>query len=226
MRPEEAAWVREHAWTPQMRAQPVWLPGTSTATYDKAKALAQCDCQVGLCFHCATDRHSACHRKRFGRPHPEDYLADVPVWYADRTCRSLCPCPCPRTMSPREAAWVRDNVWTKAMRREYRDVVACACQYGPSTGCLQGKCRSCRPADPIAIWETTICDRTGIYPTRLPQEYEHDTVSATGPHRERLAMVWLADRICRWRCPHECHQAAEPARYELVPLPGLEAVGR
>jgi hypothetical protein len=44
---EEAAWIRDHAWTPAMRRQPYWIPGTSTATYDQAHALALCACMVG-----------------------------------------------------------------------------------------------------------------------------------------------------------------------------------
>lgn len=213
MTPEEAQWVRDNAWTEQMRRQPVWLPGTSTATYDKAEALARCDCQVGMCFHCRTDRHWACHAKRpdlMGRPQPEDFLADVPVWYADRTCRSLCPCPCPRTMTPREAEWVRSQVWSAAMRKTFREVPAfrtsCPCLSGPCQRCQAGQHDKCDRREPLPCVETFITDRSErvVY---FAEPYQHPTFSATGAHHTRAAQVWLADRRCRYLCPcpDPCH---------------------
>ncbi len=97
--PEQAAWVRENAWTDQMRRQPVWQPGTSVPTYDKAEALARCECMAGTCGYCKVGQHEFCPAgagaKREG-PRPEAWLSaglsGVPVWLADRVCRSLCPC--------------------------------------------------------------------------------------------------------------------------------------
>jgi hypothetical protein len=98
MTPDEAAWIRDHAWTPAMRRQPYWIPGTSTATYDHAHALALCACMVHVCSACRGHRHELCHAQRI-RPQPEWYLQApgthraIPVWAAGRACRSLCPCP-------------------------------------------------------------------------------------------------------------------------------------
>jgi hypothetical protein len=99
--PEEAAWVRDHAWTLAMRRQPHFLPDTSSATYDHALALARCDCMVGVCWHCRHGEHKFCHARTVA-PRPEcwldnrplDYIRPTEVWIAGRACRSLCPC-CP-----------------------------------------------------------------------------------------------------------------------------------
>ncbi|MGW4476984.1 DUF6248 family natural product biosynthesis protein [Nonomuraea sp. NPDC004354] len=102
MTPEEARWVRDHAWTREMRRQPHMIPGTGRATYDTAQALARCECMVGVCGHCAIGQHRFCHAKTI-KPRPEgwlknrplDYIPPTAVWQADRACRSLCPCRCP-----------------------------------------------------------------------------------------------------------------------------------
>lgn len=101
MIPDQAAWVRANAWTPEMRRQPYMIPGTGTATYDHALAASLCDCMVGICAGCRDGRHEFCDRRKI-RPRPEwwitnlplDYVRPTAVWYADRACRSLCPC-CP-----------------------------------------------------------------------------------------------------------------------------------
>ncbi|NRQ40687.1 hypothetical protein HII36_54090 [Nonomuraea sp. NN258] len=100
MTPEQAAWVREHAWLPAMRRQPYWLPGGGT-TYDQGAALAVCACMEGICWQCRSGRHEFCDRRRI-KPGPEwwiqnrplDYITPTAVWIAGRACRSLCPC-CP-----------------------------------------------------------------------------------------------------------------------------------
>lgn len=130
-------------------------------------------------------------------------------------------------MDAEQAAWVRTHVWTRDMRAQYTaspgHVTRCACQYGPSGWCAAGRCANCQRPDPALIaWETVICDRTGVTPMHLPGPYEHPTPGLNGPRRERLAMVWLADRTCRWRCPCSCH-TTKPA-YEPVMLPGMESL--
>ncbi len=240
MMPEQAAWVREHAWTDRMRRAPVWQPGTNVPTYDKAKALSRCECMVGTCGHCTAGQHESCPSRPGARrdaPRSECWLAGVPVWLADRICRRLCPCSC-APMTEREAAWVREHAWTRGMRKCFGGnpghYLKCDCQGGLTSWCRHGQCDRCHRATPLPGWEALICDRTGLTPLRFGEPFEHPTrASATGPRRERLAMVWLADRVCRWVCPCPHHTApaapapkpAGPLRYELVPLPGFELLG-
>lgn len=118
-----------------------------------------------------------------------------------------------------EAAWIREQVWTKAMRKTFTEVpghyLACACQYGPTGHCRAGGHRNCRAAKPQPHQETYVCGRDGrvLYNADF---YEHPTLTATGGHLQRAAYVWLADRICRWRCPCDCH--AGGAQLELFDL--------
>lgn len=117
----DAAWIREHAWTPAMRKTFASTPGFFLA----------CACQYsgGECRH--GDR---CHRHKpltlpigsvlqrggeYAALHPEPYEHPTPtatgpqrtahaqVWYADRTCRWVCDCEC-HTAAGRAAvlAWV------------------------------------------------------------------------------------------------------------------------
>jgi hypothetical protein len=99
MTPAEAEWVRANAWTPFMRRQ-LW-GGPDGYTYDAALAAQVCECMAGVCGMCSTGRHDLCDRRKV-RPRPEwwianrplDYVPPTAVWYADRACRSLCPCDC------------------------------------------------------------------------------------------------------------------------------------
>ncbi len=147
-------------------------------------------------------------------------------------------------MTPQEAVWVREHVWTGVMRKEHRSTPAffasCPCLYGKSWHCQHGKCLECHRAAPLRSPEGYITNkREEVLSFSAPYQHPHET--ATGAHPTRNAMVWLADRACRWVCPCTCHQGdaepqesykratvgpARPARYELVPLPGLEAVGQ
>lgn len=242
MTPEQAAWVREHAWTAEMRANnPAWR--------------AECLCQRSKpCRHdrCRADSgplHETAICDRTG----VRLLADAEhtrVWLADRTCRWRCRCRChiparrpASAMTEAEAAEIRERAWTRHLRKQFADspgyVLRCACQRGRSSWCASGLCDGCRPPDPAASvsWETLICDRSGLSPVFFAEPFEHPTPSLTGPHCERMAMVWLADRGCRWACECRCHRQAapepEPARvgrgagttYELVPLFDLTEVG-
>lgn len=152
-------------------------------------------------------------------------------------------------MTPEEAAWVREHIWLRDMREIYRDTpgyyLACACQWnGPCindprrdvhTNCHVGR-------HPLPGRETWIQWPDGRL-CAFAEPYRHPTASATGWHYERTAMVWLADRRCRWACACDCGHprddiayaparhpgrrqpptpAALPGRYETVTLPGLE----
>ena len=112
-------------------------------------------------------------------------------------------------MTPDEAAWVRANVWTAAMRLDSTGP-ECACQYGPSTWCVQGDCRRCQAADDLPFPETYIANKRAQVLT-FPVPYAPPCRSATGQQISREAAVWLADRVCRWRCSCPCHSGAKPA---------------
>lgn len=144
-------------------------------------------------------------------------------------------------MTPDEAAWVRENAWTGAMRKTFREVpgfyLTCACQWSngpcnPSSGPPWHD--TCHLGTPIPDYETIIGTRGGVGVAAFAQPYRYPTASATGWHPSHLAMVWLADRACRWACPCDCghprtdiaHAPAKnpmrPVRYELAVLPGLD----
>lgn len=110
-------------------------------------------------------------------------------------------------MTPQEAAWVREHVWTGAMRKTHRDVPAfftrCLCQSGPSTWCQMDRHDRCHRATDLPACEAYITNSVEQV-AYFGEAYGHPTLSATGWHYERAAMVWLADRVCRWVCPCEC----------------------
>lgn len=114
-------------------------------------------------------------------------------------------------MTPDIAAWVRTHVWTPAIRRDWTlGLDACVCQRGLSRECRAGDCGACPGRTGYPHPETYVTTpRGGV--ADLPGEYVHPTPSASGAHRVRHAQVWLADRVCRWACPHECHTAAASA---------------
>lgn len=227
MTEKAATWIRANAWLPFMRRQ-LW-GGPTGSTYDAALALSVCACTGDVCHSCEGGRHQSCDRWAL-KPWPEwwltnrplDYVPPTAVWLAGRTCRSLCPCSCPRQMTKGQAAWVREHAWTKGMRKQRDDAplaaAACACQYDVTHWCSPNTNQHgrCHRATPQYTWEAIICDRTGLSPVAFPKAYEHDTNdSATGPQRERIAMVWLADRVCRWVCSCACHAAPEPQAEQL-----------
>lgn len=110
-----AAWIREHAWTPAMRKQFGEVPGF----------YLMCACQFGLTTWCREGSHGRCCRAEplrssetyilrrggiypayFAEPyaHKTDTSATGPqftqlaqVWLADRVCRWVCPCDCEHT---------------------------------------------------------------------------------------------------------------------------------
>ncbi|MFI6513629.1 DUF6248 family natural product biosynthesis protein [Streptosporangium sp. NPDC050855] len=140
-------------------------------------------------------------------------------------------------MTPEHAEWVRANAWTAAMRKQHRDVPraasTCSCQAGLTHWCRPdiGRHDRCHRATPQPTWETIICDRSGVGSMHHAEPHRHPTPSATGPRRTQAALVWLADRTCRWICPCPHHVGAQPPaaptpttapRYGLVVLPGFE----
>jgi len=133
-------------------------------------------------------------------------------------------------MTEDEAAWIREHAWTNPLRRQYEAhpsyTLRCACQGGPSQWCAAGRHDDCPPSDAQTWWETLICDRTGLSPVWLDEPYRNPTPGLTGAHCQRLAMVWLADRECRWACDCPCHRQdpPKPARTAPVPRPVYELV--
>lgn len=128
-------------------------------------------------------------------------------------------------MTDLEAGWVREHVWTKAMRRTYRTTPTyfhrCACQFGPCGHCDAGDHGHCThgpegyqpfPEDECAItnrkWQVLALPRGSV---------THPRRTATGWHIDHAALVWLADRRCVWSCPCEC-RAHEPARPQPIVL--------
>ncbi|MEU4235536.1 DUF6248 family natural product biosynthesis protein [Nonomuraea sp. NPDC026600] len=118
-------------------------------------------------------------------------------------------------LSPAQAEWIRANAWTAQLRKEHASHPAyratCSCQHGKTGHCDMGKCGKCERGEPLPSWETVICDRSGIYPVHMRRPFLHPTPSATIPQRQQLAMVWLADRVCRWVCPCPCHHPTKRA---------------
>nr|WP_246425850.1 DUF6248 family natural product biosynthesis protein [Streptomonospora nanhaiensis] len=89
-------------------------------------------------------------------------------------------------MGPQTAAWVREHALPAAIRRELMAV--CACSYGPTGHCAADRHGDC-PGHTIASPEGWITDRSSV---------------VVGP------AVYLADRVCTWRCPCPCHTARPP----------------
>lgn len=134
----------------------------------------------------------------------------------------------PASPTPRQAAWIRANAWPEPMRKAYEQArgsyTMCACQYGPTGHCLNGHCDNCGRGTPLPCSITRILRRGGKYTAYLPEPYTHKTdTHATGPRRTREAMVWYADRKCRWLCTHSCHHTSrtspKPPTRTLRPAP-------
>lgn len=130
-------------------------------------------------------------------------------------------------MSSVEALWVREHVWTKTMRQTNRFAVnavrMCACQSGESFHCTVARCGECRRGEPLPAVETFVTrkDESVLY---FAKPYANRSIcSATGPHLERAAQVFLADRLCRWVCSCECHRRGHVVRDQLDML---DLIGR
>lgn len=128
------------------------------------------------------------------------------------------------TMTDLEAAWVRDHAWTKAMRKTFAQApgfyLVCGCQSGPCHYCQHGNHRECvhRRNQPLVEDECVITNgrERVLY---LPEQFKHPHRTATGWHRTKAAMVWLADRRCVWSCPCDCRagEPIQPPPIVLVP---------
>lgn len=117
-------------------------------------------------------------------------------------------------MTPDAAAWIRDKVWTPAMRKQFAEVpgfyLSCACQWGLTTYCREGNHDRCHRAEPLRSDMTSILRRGGTHSAHFREPYAHKTdTSATGPKYTTVAQVWLADRVCRWVCPCDCRHVGK-----------------
>ncbi|MEU0492584.1 DUF6248 family natural product biosynthesis protein [Nocardiopsis sp. NPDC006139] len=162
------------------------------------------------CLHLATPQCSecrvGCHRSCTGTSWPR--LAET--WILDSHGSSLYwedlphlvwtpprPCACAcRTTPTPDAA-------------PSPDAAVCACQWGPTGHCGAGAHHQC-VARVVETCETYLTTRSGacILDAGVP------------------VPVWLADRVCRWACPCDCHTSA-PARTVQAadPAPAAAAPG-
>lgn len=76
----------------------------------------------------------------------------------------------------------------------------CPCQWGLSAYCLHGQHDRCRSDIPTAYPETWVTDAAGrVWGLDYAQ-----------------VQVWLADRVCRWVCPCDCHATTSPVQLDLL----------
>lgn len=132
------------------------------------------------------------------RYRPPHIQTDVPAAEVAVMERSRRPLP---AMSEEDAAWIRDTVWTKPMRGTFasspRFELACACQWGPTGSCADGRHEECQFAKPGAG----------------PERDSETSITRAAGSVINGAEVWLADRICRWTCPCGCgHQPPKKKR--------------
>ncbi|WP_435109763.1 DUF6248 family natural product biosynthesis protein [Nocardiopsis synnemataformans] len=101
MSEEDAAWVREHAWTPGLRAiERVYPWGFHR----------WCSCQRGTCWNCLNYRCDICVHRQLGGAQVDTgagvittgagYVAGELLHHEKQApCRWLCRCPCDKTSS-------------------------------------------------------------------------------------------------------------------------------
>ncbi|MGW0495079.1 hypothetical protein ACWD0Z_06450 [Streptomyces sp. NPDC003007] len=129
-------------------------------------------------------------------------------------------------MTPDQAAWVREYVWTGFRLRNHNHIpsttFACACQGPPSCECQRdwhGQCRH----DEHPVNETVIHTTRGRA-ARFPEPYEHRTPAGRNGRRvvygrHDVAWVWLAGRPCREICTCFCHRpGAVPTETVATPV--------
>lgn len=97
-----------------------------------------------------------------------------------------------KPMSEETAAWVREHAWTAGMRKLFGAVpghyLKCACQSGIAYRCQEGQHSQCARGESLRQPETAVHLRDGMRP-------------AIG-----TSAVWIADRVCVWRCKCDCHE--------------------
>jgi len=108
MTPEQAVWVRLHAWPERLAetaARAIAHPELAAKDYG-------CVCQLGPCGPCQRGWHDTCRGTGSKVPVTSLLGSDgwavryaegrhVFVWLADRTCRAMCPCDCRQTAQER-----------------------------------------------------------------------------------------------------------------------------
>ena len=138
----------------------------------------------------------------------------VTAWLAAQIIRLAAP---PEPMSPDQAAWVREHVWTGLRLRNHDHIpsttFACACQGPPSCECQRGDHRVCRH-DEHPVNETVIHTSRGRA-ARFPEPYEHRAPAGRNGNRisygtNTTAWVWLAGAPCREVCTCVCHRPHHP----------------
>lgn len=120
-------------------------------------------------------------------------------------------------MNRTEAAWVRDNAWTRQIHKDHSNdyYAVCPCQYGPTGWCQAGNERSCGHC----AGHTVVSPDT--YVTNARSQVLSWRIKGA---RSMVAAVWRVGRACRWRCPCACHQAPpEPAQLALFGLDEVAA---
>jgi len=105
-------------------------------------------------------------------------------------------------MTPEQAAWVRTNVLPSALAETQGSFLhRCACQKGSSEPCREGRHGDCAHHKHAAYYAQ------GQAEASLGRSYSPWSVTWPG----FIGVdVWLADRVCAWRCPCKCHAAAPP----------------
>lgn len=117
-------------------------------------------------------------------------------------------------MTPEQAAWVRENVLSRHMRDSFDP--RCACQKGLSAPCRRGDHDQCAHHKHAAYYAR------GEAETHLQRGSSSWSVCWPG---FISVDIWLADRVCAWRCPcAACHphpavrpEPTEPAVSAPVP---------
>ena len=165
-------------------------------------------------------------------------IAEASVWLADRVCPWRCACTCghDRAEIPpglracldrvaaglpgdREAAWIRERVLPAALAA-HPGLASCACQWSMPMHCSRlDRHGRCARGTPLPVAEGHVLRPGGEYAAEFAAPYAHPHESATGRHPSHVAMVWLADRVCRWVCSCGCHTApAEPVQEALFAI--------
>ncbi|CBG73086.1 hypothetical protein SCAB_60671 [Streptomyces scabiei 87.22] len=184
-----------------------------------------------MCLTCGKHQYRWGWEKRFWAEETRRELARwvlVTAWLAGQIIRLAAP---PEPMSPAQAAWIREHVWTGFRLRNHNHIpsttFACACQGAPSCECQRDQHAGCRH-DGHPVNETVIHTSRGRA-ARFPEPYEHRAPAGGNGRRiaygtnNDVAWVWLAGRPCREICTCVCHRPhssvpAAPVRTEQLDL--------